>query len=341
MADDRRGHQALVLNRDARAKNDARPIRRCLTLALALAALGGCEKLEFKPFALPGFSVDAPTFVKVDPGASYRAGQAEGKKGFKNVYISWEVGGIMTTEEMPKALAIAMEHLAKGERMDIGEARTVTIGGQTASQVDGKMGAVRLSYTDVVCGKRSVTISVVASADFEKIRDRVLGSFRCAPVASEEAALGDLIPIGADDPAALAGWRYTDDDRSVFSITDGNLVGVFVETNTHDIDPKKLREMLPSFFALGGATFVAKGDEETRTLADGSKRVFERGEIGAEGEFAPAVMTFWTCDDRVRIVLGIVVAAETEQLTGAIDWVSRLRCSRPGDQTSFAAPDSD
>jgi hypothetical protein len=97
-----------------------------------------------------------------------------------------------------------------------------------------------------------------------------------------------------------------------------------------------MREMLPSFFALGGANFDATpGGDETRTLADGSKRVFDRGEMSSDGDVAPAVMTFWTCEDRVRMVVGVVIAGDPDQLTGAIDWLTRVRCSRPGDKPTF------
>jgi hypothetical protein len=131
-----------------------------LAIAAFALALGGCDKLTFKTFALPGFSVDAPDFVKIGKGASYRAGGAEGQLGTKTVSISWEVGGIMSTDEMPKALGLAIEHLAKGQHFELGDARTVTIGGQTATQIEGKSGphqrhAVRGLRRDQRPGHRS------------------------------------------------------------------------------------------------------------------------------------------------------------------------------------------
>jgi hypothetical protein len=302
-----------------------------------LALLGACDKLEFKPLALPGFSVDAPTFLEAPANAQYRAGQVQAQRGTKLVSISWQAGAAMTPEEMPGAIRVAIEHVAKGQGFNLGDAKAVTIGGQKATQLDAHSGEVKVTYVDIECGKRSVMIGVVATSQFETLRDRVLGSFHCTPDEAQEKLLGDLVPIGADDPATFAGWHYADDDRSIFSITNDELVAVFIETTTLDTpEMSKLREMIPSFLALGGASFVATdGGAETKTLADGSKRSFDRGELVVDGNRTPAVTTFWTCDDGVRLVIGLLVAPEADKLASGIDWITRLRCSKPGDVVAF------
>jgi hypothetical protein len=308
-----------------------------LVAVVAAAGLAGCGKLELARRDLPGFSLDLPTFVTVPADLSYRAGELEGQKGFNAVYVSWEVGSIMTTDEMPAALRISMEHFAKGEKVTIGDATETTIGGQRATRVEGKSGSVRMAYAQVRCGKRGITLSVVATSSFEMIRDRVHASFQCTPVEKEEAALGDLIPIGADDPATLAGWHYLDDDRDVFSITDNEHVAIFTEMSAGDAGAaKELRALLPKFFEASGASFEpAPGGEETRTLAGGERRTFDRGEFVAESNRSPAVTTLWTCGDGARMVMGLVITPDAEKLPAAVEWLSRLRCSKPGDATSF------
>lgn len=280
--------------------------------------------------------------MKAPPAASYRAGEVEAQKGFNAVYISWEIGGIMTTDEMPQAIRIAMEHFAKGERVDLGLARSTTIGGQEATQVEGKSGSVRMAYAQVRCGKRGITLTVVATSSFETIRDRMFGSFRCAPIAKEEEALGDLVPIAADDPDVLAGWRYLDDDREILSITNDELVAIFVEMSATDAGTTaELRKLVPKLFAAGGAVFEpTPGGAETRTVADGTKRSYDRGELVADDERSPAVTTLWTCEDRTRMVLGLVIVPDPDGLAGAVDWLSRLRCSRTGENVTFAPPPS-
>lgn len=307
---------------------------------VALALLGACDKLEWKPLALPGFSVDAPTFVTAPDKSQYqyRAGQVQAQRGTKLVSLSWSTGEALTVEEMPGIVDVAMKQMGQGD-FDLGPARRVTIGGQPGTQIEAKSGELRALFVDVNCGKRSVMIGVAAASQFETLRDRLLGSFRCRPIEAEEAALEGVVPIGADDPTAFAGWHYADEDRSVFTITNDELVAVFTESPVLDVSDAEVKKMLPSFFALGGATFVpTSGGSEVRTLTDGSKRTFDRGEISTNGETAPAVLSFWHCPDGQRLMFSMVVAQEATAVAGAVDWLARLRCSKPGDQVRFDAP---
>ncbi|HUQ07665.1 MAG TPA: hypothetical protein VM261_34460 [Kofleriaceae bacterium] len=325
---------------DDRRRPAPRTLAAVVGLAAAAIALGGCEKLELKRRELPGFSLHLPTFVKVPADLSYRAGELEGQKGFNAIYVSWEVGAIMTADEMPAALRISMEHFAKGERVEIGEASRTMIGGQPATSIEGKSGSVRIAYAQVTCGKRGITLSIVASSSYAMIRDRVYATFQCTPDPEEEAALGDLIPIGADDPSVLAGWHYLDDDREVFSITDGQRVAIFTEMSARDAGAaKELRALIPKFFEASGASFEpAAGGEETRTLSGGERRTFERGEFVADDNRSPAVTTLWTCGDGARMVMGLVISPDADTLPAAVDWLARLRCSQPGDTTKFDRP---
>jgi hypothetical protein len=307
-----------------------------VVVALSLAALAGCDKLEFKPLALPGFTVDAPTFLKAPANAQYRAGQVQAQRGTKLLSISWQVGAAMTPEEMPAAIGVAIEQVAKGHNFQVGAAKAVTIGGQKATQLDAHSGEVKVTYVDIECGKRSVMIGIVGTSQYETMRDRVLASFRCTPVEAEEKLLGDLVPIGADDPATLAGWHYADDDHSVFSISNDKLIAVFMETTVMEKrEMAKLHELIPTFFALGGATFTSDGHIETRTLPGGATRTFDRGQMTVEQGTASAVTTYWTCDDGVRLVVGLLIAEDDDQRTDAIEWAARLRCSKPGDTYAF------
>ncbi len=321
MAHDRRRRQPPLLN----------------ALAVAALALAACDKLDFHQVELPGFSFEAPTWMAVPKDAQYRAGQIEARKGTRMVVVTWQAGGIMTPEEMPGAIGVAIEQVARGEQISLGPARTVTVGGQQATQLDATSGSVKVTYVDIVCGKRSVMIGVIAVSKFETMRDRILGSFRCDPDPGRDAEIGDVVPIGSDDPATLAGWHFTDADREVFAITNDELVAVFGETAVvEDVGIDKLRTMMPAFLGAGGATFTpADGGRETRALADGSRRIFEFGDLTTDGERMSAVTTLWECDDHVRLVFGLVVLPDAARRGAAVDWLARLRCSRPGDKTSF------
>jgi len=308
-----------------------------------MLAIASCKKksIEFHRLELPGFSIEVPTFVKAPVKPEYRAGDVQRQQFPGNIEVptaisvSWQPGAIMTVEELPATARVLLaEFVPKGTKTTFGAARTVTVGGQTATQLDAKLATVDALFIDITCGKRTVMITIATVEHFTTIRDRMLKSFVCKPVEADEAALDSLVAVGADDPKTFDGWRYADTDHSVVNITNGEMVVVFAETQKPDgIELDTFRKVLPQLFGASGATFTPDTDgRETRTLAGGERRQFERGKVTIEGETVAAVLSLWACPDGKRAVFGFAMIVLPEiPASKAIDFITKVRCGKVGD----------
>jgi hypothetical protein len=318
-----------------------RALRTPLVHVTCIVALASCKKkpIEFHRIELPGFSVEVPTFVKAPAKPEYRVGDVERQK-FPGkvqvptmVAISWQPGGILAADEMPATVKILMDQYAPEAKKTYGPIRTTTVGGQRSAQIDAKLDSVDALFADIECGKRSIMLTIATVDDFELVRDRMLKSFICKPIDAEEARLDSQFSVGADDLKIFEGWRYTDEDRSVLNITNGNMVDVFTETPKPDsVDLDGLRGAVPKLFSAFGATFTPDVDgRETRTIPGGERRVYERGKLLADGESMPAVISLWACPERRRAVIALVMVMPDVATSTAIDFVSQVRCAKPGD----------
>jgi len=293
--------------------------------AVAACNLPRIER-SYQRIELPGFSLEAPTFVKAKPGLSYREGDVEAREGLSSISISWKVGKPFSVQELPATVKTVLEELAEGEKVTLERARSQLIGGQKASVVSGTVGMAHTAFADITCGGRSVMISVAGLA-IDELRDRIFGSFQCKPSAAEEKQLADTVPIGVDDPTTLASLRYVDDDRSSFVITNGDQVAVFDTTtgDTQEID--MLRGLMPKLLGAG-ANF--KGDPKGRESR--GRRTFDRGTMTLEdGTTRAAVTSLWRCDNDADAVLALVLVPDKADQPKAIDWLMKIRCAKPGD----------
>lgn len=314
-----------------------------VVLVAGCTTSGSSSPVEYRRLELPGFSLDAPADVVRASGLDYRSGEVQHRSPTRAIGITWQTGPIFAVEEMPPAIQIIAEQFARGGTVKFGAANPITVGGQKAIRMDGSMDAVEMTFVDVTCGARSVLIAVAGASGVGEARTRLLDSFRCQPVAAEERLLS-AAPIGVDDPATLRGWRYTDDDRSTLSITNGESVAVLVELpKTGSIDTEIVRKLLPKLLGTAGATFTpaAQGARETREIGPGQTRVFDRGRLTVEETSLPALVSYWECTGTSRAIVALLMTAEESELTGAIDWLSRIRCSRPGDPPLDIGPPTD
>ncbi len=310
---------------------------------LAVAALTSCSPREHELHKrqLPGFSLDVPAFVEVKPELSYRDDEIQADQGMLGISVSWSEGGTLDPAGLNMTVKALMETAAKGEDVELDPARSPTIGGQQAVQVEGNIGGIaRFSFTNVVCGGRSVMIGIVGGASFEKLRDRMLGSFACTPVAADEKQLGSTTPIGVDDPTTLAGFRYVDQDRSQFSITNGELIAIFDTTSADSESMELMTKLLPNLLGAGANVTMDRDGRAVRSVGSAS-RSFEQGSMKNEDGTRNGVVTsLWRCDGDKQAVFAIVVVLFDTDRTKAIDWLSKIRCARPGDPPLAIAADA-
>lgn len=319
--------------------------RRSIIVA-ALVLTAGCKErgLEFSRIELPGFSIEVPTFVKAPVGPEYHRGELQRHK-FPGVAVptmiglTWQAGEILTNEEMPAMAKVVIDSFAGSLKTTYGATTSVTVGGQKATRLDASLDKVSMSFVDITCGKRSVMLSLAALDNFQAIRDRMLDSFVCKPIEAEEAKLGSKFPVGADDPTVFEGWRFGDEDRSVMTITNDELVVVFVETPKPDnVSLEQLRSLVPKLLDAAGTTFTPSNDPpETRNLGS-ERRIFERGTLTAEGETSAAVTSIWMCPDGARTVIALAVVSEGIATKAAVDFISKVRCAKAKDAPLPIAP---
>ena len=302
---------------------------RALLLIPVLAACGSKTPVEYHRVALPGFSVELPTYMKADPSVAYREGQIQANFGVRVMLVSWQLGGIDPVDKLPATVRSIVEQFAT-KRIELEPARSEQVGGQPATRVDGRFADVSFSFADVTCGTRSVLLGLSGLRDFEQMRDRMYQTFTCTPVPTDEAelvaaakAVAGSVPIGVDDPATLAGWRRVDDDPVTLTITNGKTIAMFAAMPPEQATDGKA--IVPQLIA--GGVFVATGSTSIGTptaLLD-----IERATIQADGETSYASVAKWSCDDRT--VVGVLFGAKVIDRDAASPWLGKLRCGKPDD----------
>ncbi|MEO8698404.1 MAG: hypothetical protein ABI867_00135 [Kofleriaceae bacterium] len=308
-------------------------MRSEIWIALIVAMACKPRELEFRRFELPGFSLDAPDFFdgkRTD--FLYDDDSLVAQDGLQVMSVTWDQGEILSVQELPTSVKAVMAELVKDQKLELEPARAVTIGGQSATRVDGKMGILDMTFADITCGGRSVMIQLMAPR-VEVLRERVLGSFTCTPDPAKEKAMGARVAIGVDDPATLAGFSYADKPGTTpMSISDGEAVAVFDTTTGDSEDLELLRKLLPKMFGVHTNIVMSPGKRETRG-AGARERVFDHGVVTLEGgEKRWAVTTLWRCEGSTKeAVLALVLVADPARAATSVDWLMKIRCARPGD----------
>lgn len=324
-------------------------LRALLLSSLALSSLltsAGCKKrVEYHRVEFPGFALDVPEGMNYgkDPETEYRAGQVQWQDGSRLVIVSWQAGSRSTTEEMPLLVRTMAMAIPNGTKMESDPAQTVTVNGHQGTRVDARIETMSLSLVDIDCGKRSMMIGVGALRDLDEMRERVLGSFQCQPMARLEQPIGtSAVPFGVDDPSILAGWvRVQNED--MFTMAKGTTMLLALQVPRGDkASALVLDKAIPELMSATGAAWT-NHDMETRKTKSGD-RMFRRGQVKVEEEVMAGVVTVWPCEGRADAVLVMAFVPTDAELGGAIDFISGLRCANPDDppiQLPAAAPDEE
>lgn len=294
---------------------------------VVVLALVACKKdITYEKSSLPGFSLELPSSVRYhgDPKTGYATGKISDVTDRWLVFVTWQVGSIVTPEEMPMAVDAIRPALPILTHMTVAPAQAVEISGQKATRLATKVEDIDVEFDDVTCGARSILIGLGARADFHAFRDRVLGSFRCQPDPALEATLADAAPIGVDDPQLLAGWKRLANDDA-FAMTNGKLVVLAVAVPNGGKLTSLVDKMIPSLFQSAGATWQETGREHR------AGRELQRGTMTADGDQTPGVIATSTCDNGEDALLVLALASDDAGIAEVSDLIVKLRCARPGD----------
>jgi hypothetical protein len=304
-------------------------MRTLLTVMIALCA---CKprQVEYKMQEFPGFSVEVPESMSAGADAKYRQGEAHVELGAKVVMVSWQLGAIASSEELPQLMKSMGALFPKLGHIEPGAGRATKIGGQAAIELDANVEGASVYFADVTCGRRSVQFCIAGASDVEDMRRRVVPSFQCHPIAAEEQALANGAPIGVDDPSVLKGWsRMANDDA--FTIGDGHAILTFsdVPLNAEDIAPGAMRRLIPQLFKAFGGKWES-GRTEIRTVG-GQQREFQLGTMTTDANKLPGAITLWPCPDDGGAVMALALMIDDSPIASSIDLITKLRCPKPGD----------
>lgn len=314
---------------------------RCVLRSLALSALAlssvlasaGCKKgIEYHRVEFPGFALDVPQGMdyRNDPATEYRAGEARWKDGSRLVIVSWQVGGRAPPEKMPDLVRGMPIGSPNAPELETEPATAVIVNGNQATRTDGRTESMSLSVVDIDCGKRSIMVVMGALRDLDALRERVLGSFECRPIADQEQPIGaSAAPFGVDDPALLTGWKRSEND-ALFMMSNGPTILMALQVPRSDeAAPLLLDKATAELMTMTGAEWTS-GQTETRQTKWG-ERTFRRGRVKIDQQVVAGVVTFWSCEGRSDAVLAMAFVPTDGDLGTAIDFISGLRCANPGD----------
>lgn len=314
-------------------------IRRAALLLLAVAGCRG-DRIEYHRVELPGFSLEVPAFVNYgkDPATEYRAGEVEGKSSSHLVVLTWRLGPNTPLEEMPTMARALRAGIPESKTLQTEPARALQINGNNATQIEARLDTAQMSYTEITCGKRAVIVYVVArTISVRAMRDRILNSFACRPIATQEAAIdGAAAPFGIDDPALLAGWHRVNNSDE-FTMSNGKLVVFVSQRPRMEEVVKELDRFLPAIMGASGSSWT-KGKVETRP-SQGGERTFHHGQMSTAGEMVDGIVTVWHCPERTDSVMALAFSKPGGKLEPAIDLLTKLRCARPDDPPLPLAPE--
>jgi hypothetical protein len=307
--------------------------------ALVLLLVAGCgERVEYHRVEFPGFSFEVPTAVTYgeDRTTEYRAGDVEARGSSWLVKLEWHPGAITSVEEMPQLARAFRVGIPESVESEVGPARAIRVGGQDATQVDILIATSPTSIIEIACGRRTVMVSITTRGAIQAMRDRILGSFDCQPIAELESKLGaGASPFGIDDPALLASW-YRVDDEDEFMISNGELM---VHASQRPGIMERFGDYLPAIFSATGGSWTS-GRSETRPNPAG-ERTFYHGRMVMEGDAKDAmnaVATAWRCSGRSDAVLVFAFSPSGSDLAPAIDLIAKLRCAKIDDPPLLLAP---
>lgn len=307
-----------------------------IALAVGLSALVACEaKVDYHTVQFPGFTLSVPTTTTYTRASKmeYRAGQSASSGLLRIVQVTWQLGEISTIDEMP-AMVDAMQALlpdASSKKFD--PPFNAKVNGNDSVQIDGSITVegtkLGLSIVDIACGKRSVTLTIVAAHKMEALKKHVVDSFVCKPDPAEEAEVGTTaVPFGVDDPTVLAGWKRMADDSTFMLEKDGTVI-VITQTPQFDTDDKDVFEKtMPDMFRAYGINWRST-TQESRPSITGARTLF-LGTVTNEDGAMPSVVTLFPCADRADGVMAIAMAGGGN-LDEGIALVLGMRCAQPKD----------
>ena len=312
-------------------------MRGWLWLVLLLAA---CKPRPeaYHRVELPGFSLEAPDVLVAKPGLAYREDDLDGERGLTAVSLSWSVGELSEPDDFGERVNLVVEALAKGEKVEMMRARKTKVGGQDAVRIDGKVSILHITIVDIACGTRTITIQVTGTS-IEDLRDRVLASFSCKPDPAQESKTAVApVPVSIDDRSVLAGFRYSDDDRTMLSITNDKLLVVFHGITGLSDEPELMRTLLPKLLESAGEYLPDSALRETRKGPKGIERVYQGGWLTIDGERHLVFSSVWTCDEKNSVVAYVVVLDKAVERGPTIDGLNKFRCAEPDDAPLAIAP---
>jgi hypothetical protein len=300
------------------------------TLIVAVVALIACKPrpIDFKKSDLPGFSVDLPDETTTGTTVKYRQGEVHMDRDGKFVVVSWQAGTIASAQELPALIKTMGTVVPELTSVQTGRAHPTKIGGQDATELDARVDGVSVYFADVACGKRAILLGIAAAGDIEELRSRIVSSFQCHPVATEEQQMTEGAPIGIDDPTLLEGWTRMPNDEA-YMITDGHVILLFTDIAiTEPITSSTMRKLIPQLFQAYGGQWE-NGRTEVRT-AGSTTREFQLGTLTAQGNKMPGAITMWSCPGN-GVVLSLVLIADGSDMLPGLDLVTKMRCAKPGD----------
>lgn len=308
-----------------------------LVMALVLAGCGSyavpptappSSPSEFRRLELPGFSIDVPAGLGVGGGniTDYRAGEIKMQGSGQAFEVIWGVGRVYLGDQLTEMVRARVAAEFPGHRYELRAPQTTIAGPHLASVLEFTVDDREVAWVSIDCGKRAVTLHI-SGPQLVALRDHILDSFDCHPVAATELAL-DRSPIGVDEPDLLSDWHQIPNDKGLL-LTNDVFALVFQLAPGSDMLTAEFRNSLPGLIkALTGGVW-SNTRLEKRWTRDG-ERIFQHGTIEALGERRPGLFVAWRCGDQSTFGLAVPLIAVSD-LDSVVELIMKLRCARPGD----------
>lgn len=285
---------------------------------------------EFRRLELPGFWVDVPTGLGVGDGrvADYREGKFRLEGYDRRFAVTWSTLPLMSPDDLS-----VLQLVPSDGSLAVEGARSFKLGSLDAVRTQAVVDSEPIELVAIGCGHRTVTI---AFNDHEPApwRDHVVTSFDCHPIAGEEAALSNEVPIGVDDPKLLTDWYQIEDDTAfAFAITNDQLFISIHVAPFRDVNFESGFAATNTVRAMMTAVHWTSTRLEKRRARDGRERQFQLGTMQFDDMVLDAAVTAWSCGDRTLVVMSN--AAPGAHLADVIDVIMKLRCAQPGDPPLF------
>lgn len=306
-------------------------------MALMLAGCGSRAVLptappaapsEFRRLELPGFSIDVPTGLGVGDGAitEYRTGEVTMQGSGRGFKMSWNVGRVVFGDQLTGLMRARLAAELQGHRYELRDPQTMIAGPHLASVLEYTVDDQEAAWMNIDCGKRVVELQI-NGPQLAALRDHILDSFDCHPVAAAELAL-DRCPFGIDKPDLLSDWYQIPHDEGLV-LTNDVFVLTFQLVAGTDILAAEFYTSLPDRMkGMLGVTWSSTRLEK-RWSRDG-ERILQHGTVEALGERRPGLVVAWRCGDQAVFGFALPLIAVPD-LDSVVDLIMVLRCARPGD----------